>query len=469
MYKLLLAALLIFSMSVSSAQIPVGYYDSAYIGALPKTCAALKTALFRIVSNDTDYVAYNSADGSYDTQNGVNNFDRRRNDDNTADIIWDMYTDNPTGPELYTFTPELDQCGSSFPPEVGACYNREHAFPRSWFGDDFHIRGDLHNVYATDGESNAKHANWPYAEVGFATWTSPAGAKLGNSSFPGYNGTVFEVIDEYKGDFARTMFFMVTAYENLIPVWQNLSTADSSLDGTTWPSLDNWAIRQWYKWHVQDPVSQKELTRNDSVFSVQGNRNPFIDHPEFVELIWRCTGVLPVALIDFTAVKNNDGVFLQWKSGAEINLKQYEVERSIDGVSFTKAGIVTAQNKAVYNLTDINLPDVRTVFYRLKMLDADGRFTYSKTVSVKLNKRNMDISIYPNPAVNEIAVSFQQAAVSNSIVRVTDITGKEVLMQKAVGGQSTIRLKINNLPAGRYFVTVINKETTLNDSFLIVR
>jgi endonuclease I len=469
MYKLLLAALLIISTSVSSAQIPAGYYDSAYVGAVPKTCAALKTALFGIVSKDTHYVAYNSADGSYDTQNGVNNFDRRRNDDNTADIIWDMYTDNPTGPELYTFTPEADQCGSSFPPEVGACYNREHAFPRSWFGDDFHIRGDLHNVYATDGESNARHANWPYAEVSFPSWTSPAGAKLGNCSFPGYNGTVFEVIDEYKGDFARTMFFMVTAYEDLIPVWQNLSTADSSLDGTTWPSLDSWAIRQWYKWHVQDPVSPKEITRNDSVFNVQGNRNPFIDHPEYVQLIWSCTGVLPVALIDFTAVKNNDGVFLQWKAGAETNLKQYEVERSIDGVSFSKAGTVNAQNKSVYSLTDVNLPGTRTLFYRLKMLDKDGRFVYSKTVTVKFNRANMDISLYPNPAVNEIVISLQQASMPNSIVKVTDIAGKEMLLQKVAAGQNSIRLTLNHLPTGRYFVTVINNEAALYDSFLIIR
>jgi len=277
------------------------------------------------------------------------------------------------------------------------------------------------------------------------------------------------MIDEYKGDFARTMFFMVTAYENFMPAWKNLSTADSALDGTTWPSLDNWAIRQWYKWHVQDPVSQKEITRNDSVFSVQGNRNPFIDHPEYVQLIWSCTGVLPVALIDFTAVKNDEGVLLQWKAGAETNLKQYEVERSIDGVSFTKTGIVIAQNKAIYNLTDINLPDVRSVFYRLKMMDNDGRFVYSKTVNVKLNRRNTDIRIYPNPAVNEIAVSLAQASMPNSVVKITDITGKEVLMQKTAVGQTTIRLKISNLPAGRYFVSVINNETALYDSFLIVR
>jgi endonuclease I len=469
MNKYLLAALLVLGTSTSFAQIPAGYYDSAYNGATPKTCAELKTALFRILSKDTNYVAYNSSNGSYDSQDAVNNFDKRRNDANTADIIWDMYTDNPTGAELYTFSVAVDQCGGSFPPEVGACYNREHAYPRAWFGDDFHIRGDLHNVYATDGETNSRHANWPYAEVGAASWTSPAGAKLGSSSFTGYNGTVFEVIDEYKGDFARTMFYMVTAYEGFMPAWKNLSTADSVLDGTTWPSLDAWAIKQWYKWHVQDPVSQKELSRNDSAFSVQGNRNPFIDHPEYVQLIWSCTGVLPVALLDFTAVKNNEGVLLQWKAGAEISLKQYEVERSIDGITFTKVGIVSAQNKPVYNLTDVNLPDVRTVFYRLKMMDIDGRFTYSKTVNVKLNRRNAAITIFPNPAVNEITIALQEAAQLNSIIKVTDIAGKEVLRQKITAAQSTSKLKIGHLPAGRYFVFVMNNQNMIYDSFMIVK
>lgn len=469
MQKFLLAVLLIFTTAVSSAQIPAGYYDSAYNGVVPKTCAQLKTALFKIITTDTNYVAYNSADGSYDTQDGVNNIDVHRNDANTADIIWDMYTDNPTGPELYTFSIGVDQCGGSFPPEVGACYNREHAYPRAWFGDDIHVRGDLHNVYATDGESNSRHANWPYAEVGSATWTSPAGAKLGSCSFAGYNGTVFEVIDEYKGDLARTMFYMVTAYENSMPAWKNLSTADSALDGTTWPSLDAWAVRQWYKWHVQDPVSQKEITRNDSVFRIQGNRNPFIDHPEYVQLIWNCNGLLPVVITDFTALKNNEGVLLQWKSGVETNLKQYEVERSIDGVSFTKAGIINAQNKPVYNLTDVNLPDARTIFYRLKMVDADGRFMYSKTVSVKLSSRNSAISIYPNPAVNEITVALQQAAQSNSIIKITDVAGKEVLRQKMTVSQANTRLNVAHLPAGKYFVFVINNEDVLYESFMIAK
>jgi endonuclease I len=469
MYKLLLAACCLFSFTTSQAQIPTGYYNNAYNGAVPKTCAELKTALFNILSTDTTYVAYNSADGSFDSQDAVNAFDVHRNDVNTGNIIWDMYTDNPTGPELYTFNIATDQCGGSFPPQVGACYNREHAFPRAWFGDNIHIRGDLHNIFATDGESNSRHANFPYGDVINASWLSPAGAKFGSSSSIFYNGNVFEVIDAYKGDFARVMFYMVTAYESSMPAWQSLSSADSVLDGTTWPSLDNWAIRQWYKWHVQDPVSQKEIARNDSIYRVQHNRNPFVDHPEYVQLIWSCTNVLPVTLTDITAVKNNETVWVKWNVSMETNAKQYEVERSIDGVSFNKVGLVAAQNKPTYSFGDDNLLKANTLFYRVKMVDIDGRFTYSKIVSVKINNKAGAVTIFPNPAANEITVSLHQPMQNKAVVKITDVAGKELMKQDVIAAQNNIKLKVSTLPAGKYLLFIISGDNVIHDSFIIVK
>lgn len=469
MRKLVLAFFSSFSFVALSAQVPSGYYNNAYNGAIPKTCADLKTALFGIITADTNNLYYNSPDGSFDSQDAVNKLDIRRNDENTADIIWDMYTDNPTGPELYTFTPGANQCGGSFPPEVGACYNREHSFPLSWFGSVYPMRSDMHHLYATDGETNSRHANWPYGEVGFAEWQSPAGAKLGGSDFPGYTGKVFEPIDEYKGDFARAILYMVTCYETLLPSWQSNSNANDILNGTTWPALDDWAIKQYYKWHIQDPVSQKEINRNDSIFTFQGNRNPYIDHPEFVALVWQCTNLLPVTLLDFTAVKNNAAVLVQWNVNREINFRQYEVERSIDGISFTHIGTVTAANREQYSLADNNLPAVKNVMYRLKMMDIDGRFTYSKTVIVRLDPATGIISIYPNPAVNEITVVLPQPLQAAAVVKITDVTGKEVLRKNILSAQNNLKLQVNQLPAGRYFVSVIGNKTVLHDSFVIVR
>ncbi len=91
---------------------------------------------------------------------------------------------------------------------------------------------------------------------------------------------VFEPADEYKGDFARTYFYVVTAYQNLS--WKyTYMVADGD-----YPSLQPWAIEMLLKWHRDDPVSEKELKRNEVVYSIQTNRNPFIDYPELAEYIW---------------------------------------------------------------------------------------------------------------------------------------------------------------------------------------
>lgn len=262
--------------------IPNGYYNATN----GLTCADLKTALFNIISSNTTELTYTPG-----VWNAFYTTDVKRNDANTANVIWDMYSDNPTGPEAFYFIPGNNQCGTYT--QQGECYNREHSFPQAWFGaGQLPMFSDLHHVFPTDGFTNAKHDNNPYSEVGNATWTSVNGSKLGNNSFPGFTGTVFEPINEYKGDFARAMLYMVTRYQDRMVAWKNNGNADDILNGTTYPSLDNWYIKLCYKWHVQDPPSAKEIARNDAIYALQGNRNPYIDRPEFVEQVWRCTGLL---------------------------------------------------------------------------------------------------------------------------------------------------------------------------------
>ena len=472
MYKFFTVALFCLSFFFTNAQIPPGYYNNAYIGAVPKTCATLKTALYNIISTGTNELPYTNS-STFDTWDAINSIDTQRNDANTAYIMWDMYTDNPTGAELYTFTPVVNKCGSYT--AIGDCYNREHSFPQAWFGSVTPMLTDMHHIFATDGFTNGKHDNFPYADVkpSAITWQSPSGAKLGTSNFTGYNGRVFEVIDAYKGDFARAMFYMVTRYENFVgggmSGWQGNSNADSVLNGTTWPAFDNWAIKQWYKWHIQDPVSQKEIIRNNKVYGFQNNRNPFIDHPEFVELIWQCTGLLPVILTDFNAVKNNNAVDLKWSITRELNFKQYEIERSIDGTNFSKIATIPGRQLSNYTLTDQNLPDAKIIYYRLKMVDIDAVFTYSNIVPVRINPKNGGISIYPNPAVNEMTVLLQHLLPANSQLKITDISGKEIFRKNITVATNNIKINTQNYPSGRYFITVISKDNLLHDSFVIIQ
>jgi hypothetical protein len=121
-------------------------------------------------------------------------------------------------------------------------------------------------------------SNYPYGEVGTATATSTNGSKKGNCVYPGYTGIVFEPIDEFKGDFARTYFYMVTRYKNVVSGWNS--------DMLLGDNLSPWAIDMLMEWAELDTVSQKEIDRNDAVHDIQFNRNPFIDHPEYICLIW---------------------------------------------------------------------------------------------------------------------------------------------------------------------------------------
>jgi len=202
--------------------------------------------------------------------------------------VLDIYSENPTGAESYIFTVINDQCGNFR--QEGDCYNREHSFPRSWFGGDREpMNSDAHHIFLTDGFVNSKRASHPYGEVASTTFTSSNGSKVGlGRSGLGYTGFVFEPVDAFKGDIARAQLYMATRYENLITTWaSNSSAADAALNRSRSQVFEDWYLDLLLSWHAQDPVSQKEIDRNNAVFVFQGNRNPFVDVPEFVDLIWR--------------------------------------------------------------------------------------------------------------------------------------------------------------------------------------
>jgi len=240
---------------------------------------ALKTELYNIISHHSTQ-SY-SALWTFYLSYGLDSFY-----ENDGTII-DIYSENPTGTDPYTFTPSSDQCGNYS--GEGDCYNREHSFPRSWFGGAVSpMNTDVHHIFPTDGYVNAQRSSYPYGEVSSATYTSDNGSKVGSAtSGLGYSGTVFEPIDAFKGDIARAYFYMATRYENQISGWETHSTyGDAVLDGTSDQVFEDWFLTLLLSWHTQDPVSQKEIDRNDAAESFQGNRNPFIDYPEFAIEIW---------------------------------------------------------------------------------------------------------------------------------------------------------------------------------------
>ena len=255
LFTLLLISLPLFLFS----QVPIGYYN----GANGKNTSALRLALQAIISNGTTDVGYGGLWTAY-----------AKTDENSSGKIWDMYSN-------CTFTYATQQCGS-YSAECD-CYNREHTSPQSWFASASPYVSDLFNVYPTDGKVNGERSNYVYGEVSAPTYTSGNGSKLGPCSFAGYTGIVFEPVDEYKGDIARTYFYMATRYAGVCESW---SSGAEVVYGLANLGFTPYAMNLFLKWSRQDPVSAKEIARNNAVYGIQNNRNPFIDNPGLEEYIW---------------------------------------------------------------------------------------------------------------------------------------------------------------------------------------
>jgi endonuclease I len=461
----------------ASTGIPLGYYDAA----AGQTCQPLKTAVRNIIT-----AGYNTLSYTPGLWNLYQYSDLQRNDANTADIIWDMYSDNPTGPEPYTYTHGTNQCGTYS--GEGDCYNREHSTPQSWFNELTPMVSDAHHIFPTDGRVNALRSSFPYGEVTTVSSTSLNGSKLGTGNNFGYTATVFEPIDAYKGDFARAGLYMAVRYENEI-ISQNwsqygsanavfLSSTDQPIATTRRLAIyDDWQLKLLYKWHIQDPVSQKEIDRNNAIYATviggnaQANRNPFVDHPEYAAEIWGnpcLPGVIPVDFVDVTAEKNKNAIDVTWNIANEINIYDYEIERSYDGVHFETVGNVIASNVNRYAFTDNNAQKNGVAYYRIKALEFSGKIIYSKIVAVKIYNNN-GLIIFPNPATSVVNIRFKQAPTTKITIQITDAMGRVVKNEMANATQNNISINTNNFAAGKYFVKIISGTEVINESFLIAR
>ena len=237
--------------------------ENYYATAIGKKTSELQEALSNIISK----AGVSSYNGLYDIYLEA--------DQRLDGKVWDMYSD------MTNFVFVKDQCGNYA--QEGDCFNREHSVPQSWFDKRSPMLTDAYHVLPTDGKVNGMRSNFPFGEVASPSYQSHNSfSKLGSSAISGYNGTVFEPNDMYKGDIARIYFYMATRYMDDVGNWSSKNVFSSQ-----YPYLGSWTLSMMLKWHRIDPVSNKERVRNDAIFnSVQKNRNPFVDYPELVELIF---------------------------------------------------------------------------------------------------------------------------------------------------------------------------------------
>lgn len=257
--QLSLLALMLIAFAAWAQPNGTGEY---YKSADGKKGRSLKTAMFNIIRNP-NVVSYNGLWAAY-----------KQTDLRKDGKIWDMYSCSTN------YDPDKGH-GGNYKKE-GDMFNREHSFPKSWFNDASPMVSDIVHVVPCDGYVNGKRSNYPFGETeGEAYKSDNEFSKLGKSTVAGYTGTVFEPADEYKGDFARIYFYMATCYEDKISSWTS-----PMLAGNSYPAYNQWVIDMLLRWAQDDPVSQKETDRNNAVYNVQGNRNPYVDYPGLEQYVW---------------------------------------------------------------------------------------------------------------------------------------------------------------------------------------
>lgn len=257
------------SQTSSCPKIPQPDFDanSYYAPATGLSGEALKSALNQIIRNHTVY-SYSPC-----TWEILREADEDPN--NSANVIG-IYTRRSI--------PKADQDRGTNTPDY---WNREHIWPKNrGFPDrDQHAHNDTHMLRAADKSTNADRGNRDFAAGGSQHW---------ECSGCSFTSTTWEPPDVVKGDIARSLFYMDTRYEG----GDSSQTPDLELldQVTSLGSPNLGELCQLVQWHLDDPVSAAEQQRNDIIYSWQGNRNPFIDHPEYVLPIWGNTcGIAPPA------------------------------------------------------------------------------------------------------------------------------------------------------------------------------
>jgi endonuclease I len=290
--------------------IPVGYYN----GTDGFSGSDLKTQLSNTIKVHT-VLLYGDLWSAFQ-------FTDKRADDK----VWDIYSNNTN----YMFGTNQDK-GSGGRTE-GEFYNREHSFPNSWFGgvSSLPMYTDLFHLYPSDKWVNAQRGNSSFGNVQTVTDSSANGySRWGTSSESGSLLTVFEPADEMKGDLARSYFYIVSCYEDVVATWRlpspNQTIIPEMLTGNSYPAFKSWAIKVLLEWSRLDPVSAKERARNDVIYTnYQHNRNPYIDYPSLAEYVWGDSTTYafhPANYLPASTVKTIEPTFHAWSENGLLHVR----------------------------------------------------------------------------------------------------------------------------------------------------
>lgn len=248
------------SIMLTAGAALAGYPDGYYDGLNGKNKSALKDAAGKAVASHKEISYGNSTWEAFASTDVL--------EINGKKYWWDRYSSNLVAA-----------------PNSHNGLNIEHSVPKSWWGGTNNSAyKDINHLNPSDQDANSRKGNFPLSVVGTQTWTN--GVTIIGKPASGYGGgasTVYEPVDEYKGDFARIYFYMFSMYPTIS--WKDATNWMYTV-GETYPQFKPWAINMLLEWNRMDPVDERERARNEAVYAEQKNRNPFIDFPDLAEYIW---------------------------------------------------------------------------------------------------------------------------------------------------------------------------------------
>ncbi|MFB3388097.1 endonuclease [Flavobacterium sp. LAR06] len=425
---------LLLVFTASFAQIPSGYYNTA-----TGTGYTLKTQLYNIIKGHTD----NGYAGLYTTYQ-TSDVDNFYENDGT---VLDMYSENPSGTDPYNYSTGTTQRCGNYSVE-GDCYNREHIIPQSVFNEQSPMVSDAHFITPTDGKVNGIRSNYPHGTAASATYTAQNGGKLGSSSVSGYSGTVFEPVNAFKGDIARMYLYFATRYENTVAGYSY-----AMFDGSSNKVFTTAFLNLLLAWHTQDPVSAREIARNNAIYARQNNRNPYIDHPEYVNQIWggipsgdTQSPTTPTSLASIS--KTATSITVAWTGSTDnIGVTGYDVyansvlKTTVSGVTATITGLTASTSYSIY----------------VKAKDAAGNASASSnTIAVTTNSSGT------GTATDLLFSEYIEGSSNNKALEIANNTGNSVSLSaytikkqtNGAGSWSTGLALSGTLTTGSKFVIV---------------
>lgn len=404
---------------VCFSQIPEGYYNNAEGLAGDE----LKAALHNIIKNHTTYPYTSSSTDVWDI---LKESDRDPN--NSANVILIYTGQSVNAAQEYN---------------SGSGWSREHVWAKSHgdFGETPPAGTDAHHLRPCDISVNSARGNKDFDN----------GGTQHSEATECYTDTdSWEPRPVEKGDVARMMFYMATRYEGDVSGELDLELADYT--PTEGPLFGKFSTL--IQWNAEDPVDDFERNRNNVVYSYQGNRNPFIDHPEFVNMVYNIPNSAPeIEDQEFSIAENSASgtvVDTVLASDYDYNEITFSILSGNTDDAFAidaSSGILTVNTSSALNY------DV-TTFFDLTVEVSDGSLTSNASVIVNIENitglspvaSNSDIKVYPNPVSGVLTLNTPE----NYSAEIYSIIGEKMISTKSK------QIDVHHLDAGIYFVLIKN-------------